>query len=310
MVRRALAENAATAACKLLGDPNMALSSKAELRFRRKGSLAVVIQGAKKGLYFDHEAGLGGDMINLIERQLGIGLREALVVGERLLGGAVVSNLAAPPVRQSGADFKNCEHTDTRSGLHLWREAIDLRGSLGERYLLSRGITSLPRDVGEALRFHPAGPFGAKRSPMLIALYRDILSNEPRAVHRTALSVRGEKIGRMCLGPKAGAAIKLAADADVAQGLTVGEGIETTLSAMMLGLTPAWALGDAGSIGSFPVLAGIDGLTILVDHDASGTGQKQAAKCRDRWLAARREVLTVQPNQVGHDVNDLLGARR
>ncbi len=160
------------------------------------------------------------------------------------------------------------------------------------------------------LRFHPAGRFGTTRSPMLVALYRDIRTNEPRAVHRTALSARGEKIGRKCLGPKAGAAIKLTADEEVAQGLTIGEGVETTLSAMMLGLTPAWALGDAGAIGSFPVLTGIDGLTILVDHDASGTGQKQAAKCRDRWLAANREVLMFQPNQAGQDVNDLLGARK
>ena len=145
---------------------------------------------------------------------------------------------------------------------------------------------------------------------MLVALYRDIQTNEPRAVHRTALSACGEKTGRMYLGPKAGAAIKLSPNDEVAQGLTIGEGIETTLSAMMLGLTPAWALGDAGGIGNFPVLAGIDGLTILVDHDANGAGQAQAAKCRDRWLGACREVLTVIPNRVGYDINNLLGARK
>ena len=148
-------------------------------------------------------------------------------------------------------------------------------------------------------------------SPLLVGLYRDIFTNEPCAVHRTALSTRGEKIGRMYFGRKAHAAIKLSgADEEVAQGLTIGEGIETTLSAMMLGLTPAWALGDAGAIGNFPVLAGIDGLTILVDHDANGAGQMQAAKCRDRWLAAGGEVLTLQPNRTGHDINDLIGDRK
>jgi hypothetical protein len=39
--------------------------------------------------------------------------------------------------------------------------------------------------------------------------------------------------------------------------LVVGEGLETMLSAMMRGYAPAWALGDAGSVAQFPVLADI-----------------------------------------------------
>jgi hypothetical protein len=63
-------------------------------------------------------------------------------------------------------------------------------------------------------------------------------------------------------------------------------------------------------LGRFPVLPGIDALTNLVDHDENGCGQSQAAKCRDRWLAADREVLTVIPDRVGADINDLLGGRK
>ena len=42
---------------RLLGDPNRALSTKAELRYGQKGSLAVDLA---KDTWFDHEAGEGG----------------------------------------------------------------------------------------------------------------------------------------------------------------------------------------------------------------------------------------------------------
>ena len=309
-IKDVAAARAADVARALLGHENLAMSSKRELRFGRKGSLAVVTAGQKAGVWYDYEAAEGGDLLNLIQRERNVGFKEALAIAERLVGAPPLTHVAPAPATRKPANERRHADKNERDALKVWAESSDLRGTLAERYLKSRGITKLPQAVGEALRFHPAGRFGTAHSPMLVALYRDIRTNEPRAVHRTALSVYGGKIGRMCLGPKAGAAIKLTPDEEVAQGLTVGEGIETTLSAMMLGLTPAWALGDAGAIGSFPVLAGIDGLTILVDHDASGTGQKQAAKCRDRWLGAKREVLTVQPDQVGHDLNDLLGARK
>ena len=309
-LKEAAATRAAEIARALIGYENAAVSSKRELRFGRKGSLAVVVAGQKSGVWYDYEVGEGGDLFDLIRRERKVGFKEALAIARQLVSYAADVQLMPPIPNRKQAIDREQRHQGARDAHRLWAETVDLRGTLGERYLTSRGIVVLPRDIGEVLRFHPRGRFGPTRSPMLVALYRDIQTNEPRGVHRTALSPNGEKIERKCLGPKAGAAIKLTADEEVTQGLTIGEGVETTLSAMMLGLTPAWALGDAGAIGTFPVLAGIDGLTILVDHDASGTGQKQAAKCRDRWLAAGREVLTVQPDQVGYDVNDLLGARK
>ena len=308
VLKSALADNAASVAGFLLGQHNAAMSSGTELRFRRKGSVSVVISGPKSGHYYDHEAGCGGDLLNLIQRELNVGFEEALAVAERLVGKAERFQFAPTRIRPKRAVERHCRYRNKREALELWSHCVELRGTPAEHYLACRGITELPQGIEEVLRFHPAGPFGSARSPMLVALYRDIRTDEPRAVHRTALSARGEKIGRMCLGPKAGAAIKMSADAEVAQGLVIGEGIETTLSAMILGLTPAWALGDAGGVGGFAVLAGIDGLTILVDHDANGAGQRQTLRCLDRWIAAGREVLTLQPHQVGQDINDLLGA--
>ena len=50
-------------------------------------------------------------------------------------------------------------------------------------------------------------------------------------------------------GEANGAAIKLDADEMVTMGLTIGEGIETVLSARQLGFRPAWALGSVSRSG-------------------------------------------------------------
>lgn len=57
---------------------------------------------------------------------------------------------------------------------------------------------------------------------------------------------------------------------------------------------------------AFPVLPGIEALTLLVDHDANGAGQDAAAACARRWLAAGREVIRLTPKTVGADFNDIV----
>jgi putative DNA primase/helicase len=192
----------------------------------------------------------------------------------------------------------------------LWRESIDARGSLVETYLAARAL-ELPQELcDEVIRFHPRCPFGPKtRHPCMIALMRDVVTNEPRAIIRTALTPDGKKIDRMMLGPKIGAAVKLSPDEAVTSALTIGEGVETTLAAMTLGFRPAWACGDAGGIRDFALLAGIECLTISVDRDKGGTGQQAALECSARWTDAGREVFRIIPNRTGHDLNDVLRAR-
>ena len=61
--------------------------------------------------------------------------------------------------------------------------------------------------------------------------------------------------------------IRLWPDQEVTLGLVVGEGVETCLAAALESLTPVWATISAGNLAAFPVLPGIEGMTILVDHD-------------------------------------------
>jgi hypothetical protein len=54
---------------ELLGEPNKKLSTKTELRYGSRGSLAVDI---KKGIWHDHELGQGGGVLDLITRETGL----------------------------------------------------------------------------------------------------------------------------------------------------------------------------------------------------------------------------------------------
>ena len=180
--------------------------------------------------------------------------------------------------------------------MRLWGEGVDPRGTPAETYLRSRRL-ELDSDVaGEVLRWHP-------RIRAMLALFRDIQTNEPQALSRTFLGHEARKIERRFLGPVGGAAIKLDADEDVLGGLHIGEGIETCMTARMFGLRPTWALGSAGAIAEFPVLSGIECLTLLREHDHAN---KQASDaCATRWTAAGWEVFNIRPI-AGKDINDAI----
>jgi hypothetical protein len=196
--------------------------------------------------------------------------------------------------------------------LAIWEAAGDLAGTIGLSYLTrpkSVGGRALyvPEGVsGRVLRFHPRCPWKQDRLPALIALYRDICTDEPKAILRIGLTPDGRKIDRMALGPIAGCAVKLTADEDVEGGLHIGEGVETMMRSMMLGFAPAWALGGKDGVAKFPVLPGIEALTLCVDNDPNGEGQKASSACYDRWIAAGREVWSVIPDEVGADMNDIV----
>ena len=135
------------------------------------------------------------------------------------------------------------EGTDsaTRSALalRLWKEAHDPRGTIVEGYLASRDLT-LSEDIpGEVIRFHPTLRFDGELVGGMVALFRDITSNEPCGILRTFLDGAGRKRDRRMLGRTKNAAIKLDADENVTLGLIIGEGLETSLAAQLATATHA-----------------------------------------------------------------------
>jgi putative DNA primase/helicase len=204
------------------------------------------------------------------------------------------------------AKSQNATTNNSARAVRLWREGVDPRGTLAQRYLNEQRRLDLPDDIaGRVLRFHGACPWGSERRPCMLTAFRLIADDRLVAVHRTALTDRGEKIDRMMLGPVAGAAIKIDDDTDVEQSLTICEGFETGLAGRQLGFRPVWALGSAGAIGAFPVLAGINALTIFAETDKKGTNKKNVRACEQRWVAAGQEALIVVPGVAG-DMNDVV----
>ena len=209
--------------------------------------------------------------------------------------------------------------TDTlATALQLWEQAEPIAGTLAERYLAeTRGINvaALPVSVDEVLRFHPSCPFDGARPPCLIALFRDVATDGPAGIQRIALTPealaggRG-KTRRFTLGRwQAPRAVKLW---PAASSLVIGEGIETVLAAATrivhrdAPLQPAWAIGSKDGFASFPLIAGIEHLTLLADNDANGGGLGRAEECAQRWAAIGRAVDLLITEKVGTDFNDLI----
>ena len=246
-LRPTLMQCAAELAIKVLGQPNHALSSDSELRFGNRGSLAVIIEGPKAGFWYDHENGEGGDLFDLVRHKLGCSFRQAVEYIEEFVG----PTLAKATSPRSPVSPILSEHARTKQALELWRQAGPINNTDAAIYLGWRGVLEPALEAGAGvLHFHPDCPFGKDRHPCLLALMRHIDSNEPRAVQRTALTHSlmraisqtsfadfkngGQKVARLTLGPMSGGAIKLSDDEDVAEGLAIGEGLESVLAAMRL----------------------------------------------------------------------------
>lgn len=239
----------------------------------------------------------GGDVLDLVKHLDRCTFAEAVAT----LAGNGPRDLAQVAVDRDKRrrDQAASEARRARRALQLWEQGAPINDTPAETYLRSRRCFGLPGDqLDTAVRWHPRAPFGEREDgtalyqPCLLSLLRNVLTDEPVAVQRTALTLDGRKIERRTLGPKAGAAIKLW---PAGASLTIGEGLETVLSAALnlrhrnQALMPAWACIDTNNLAALPLVPGVQCLTVLTDHDAAGL--KAAADVAARWRAAGRKVI-------------------
>jgi hypothetical protein len=196
--------------------------------------------------------------------------------------------------------------------LTIWQNAQPiLPDDTAGCYLQGRGCAIPP--AGSHLRWidrhrhYPSGHIG----PALIALATHAVTGEPMTLHQTWIdpSRPGQKAPldkpRLLYGglPKAGAVVRLWPDEEVLDGLAIGEGIETCLAAAH-GFIPIWSTLDAGNMATFPMLPGIESLTIIADHDAAGL--QAAEQCARQWHAAGRDVRRWCSLVPGEDAADFV----
>jgi hypothetical protein len=192
-----------------------------------------------------------------------------------------------------------------RRSIEIWREGRDPRGTIVETYLRSRCL-DLPAEVtGDVLRYHAHCPWESGKVPAMVAALRCVRTGEVVGIHRTALTMDGRKVGRKMLGTATGAAIMLDAEEAVTTGLAIGEGIETCLAARQLGIRPTWALGSTANIAAFPVLDGVESLTLLGELGDGGASDRACTEVGTRWHNTGRAVDIITP-KTGNDLNDVV----
>ena len=226
--------------------------------------------------------------------------------------GGLDPGAAARPLHPSATKpQEQCGFTDYAA--RIWAETVPITaGCIAGRYLTGRRCALPPQD--SKLRWHPAlKHFESGRTfPARVGLVTHAEDSRKRlGLHRTYLAAGGSgkadvRDAKMSLcSPLKGGCIRLWPDQWVTTGLALAEGVETALS-LALAFRPVWACIDAGHLEGFPVLGGIESLTIAVDNDDAG--QKAAKDCTARWRDAGREVCWVVSQLEGADFNDAVSA--
>lgn len=273
---------------------------------RSPGSFKVDLGGPYAGCWGEWATGERGDALDLLAKVRGISLAEARRQALAWLGEAPAQfhrAQAARPVAASKAQREAPAEADPGKlwsldkARTIWGEAVAPGGTLVETYLASRGLV-LPADA--PLRFHPRAWRNADNGPpgpAVVALLTNPETAEPTGLHVTYLrsDAGGKAEGnapKIMLG--AGGVIRLTPDEEVTGGLAVAEGVETAAAVLQrTGWSPIWVATSAGAIAKFPILRGIESLTVFADADPAG--MKAARICCQRWADAGREARILAP---------------
>lgn len=165
----------------------------------------------------------------------------------------------------------------TSNGAHIWDQAIDVRGTLAERYLGGRHLLPPPADV----RFHPRCPYMPKpRTVFLPALLVAVREGRKLvAIQRIFLDpVSAEYVRKVMLGMPGSGAWRGRAGGTT---LAIAEGFETADAYSRLHDIPCWASLGARRLNQLVIPAGVTALRIAEDNDAEG--RRAAQKAEDHY---------------------------
>ncbi|MCC6780362.1 MAG: toprim domain-containing protein, partial [Hyphomicrobiales bacterium] len=239
---------------------------------RKNGSCVIALTGEHAGDWIDFDGGHGGGPLSILENATGLSGRELFAYAADM-----TSPSAGPQPRRPAAKPSSKRADQAREIEHILSKAVPIAGTLGERYLASRG---LPAPVCADLLFHPDLTHWESRRgfPGLVAIVRDSSGNRI-ALHRTYLADDGTAKApvdnpRKMLASIAGGAVRLA---DLTKDGVIGlaEGIETALSVMTAcARLPVWATLSASNLEQVALPTEMRKVVLLADHDPSGAGAR------------------------------------
>ncbi len=302
------AEAVEAIARQCFGEPNARLSTPRELRFRRRGSVAV---RPASGVFYDHEAGQGGGVLKMLVHA---GAASTDAEAARLLeaGGHI-------PARQSFVERQDRARAydvalagKRASAASLWAQAQPLAGTAAETYLREARAVAAALD-GADLGFVPAAPVWpyspncSERRPAMVAKVSGA-GGDLIGAHLTYLRPDGSgkadlDPARKVAGSRSGGFVVLASGA----GFIVGEGIESTLSAWQARPAEARDFGAlaalcAGGVSRLVWPASTRALIIAPDRDKPGQEGAEAL-ARRAWAAGLAVNLMWPPGEF-KDWND------
>ena len=302
--------NSEDVAIMLLGEP--IARENGQLRFgSNKGSMIVTIQGSKQGLWYDHQTGEGGNLLQLIQQQQGLLFKEALDYAGHYLN-------QTPELRaQNTIDVSDIDAnvTDDLKGKiayvrELANKSQPIQGTLAETYLAkTRGIdTSVCSD---SVRFMPSmkEPETGEHHPALLILSKNI-KGKVQGAQAIFLDKSGKKL--VCKTPKRSYGVLKGASAPIHFGgniYALAEGLETGLSVAHANknLTVFASLGSMTNFSAMTFKNSSNTLIIFADHDgADHEAQLKMNKAADELHQKGFNVLISTPKDRGKDFNDIL----
>jgi hypothetical protein len=194
-----------------------------------------------------------------------------------------------------------------RLARRIWDGCEGANDTAAAAYFLWRGL-----DISRlhSLRYAPSlrrmdGSYG----PAVVARVDDV-DGRFIGIHRAWIAPDRDgswrRRDRAGLGPIRGGSVRLA---PASATLLVGEGIETTASAMQATGLPGWAALSTSGLVTLALPELVEHIIIVADHDTNGAGERAAQTAAQRWLAESRSVKIAMPPHPDTDFNDLLLGR-
>ncbi|STX39287.1 DUF7146 domain-containing protein [Legionella feeleii] len=296
---------------ELLGEP--IAREKGQLRFgSHKGSLIVTIQGEKQGLWFDHQTGEGGNLLQLIQKEKNLSFKEVLDFAGSYLGHTAKS------ITQETIDISDVPHLldeDKQRTLRYARQLANaskpVQGTLGEVYLVAtRGIDI--NVCSDCVRFLPSlkEPETGVSHPALLLIGKNLAGNV-QGVQAIFLDKDGKKLA--CQNPKRsygllkGAAVPLSIGGGNLYGLSEGGETGLSVASAFKDMTVFASLGSMTNFSAIDFNANHNTLIIFADHDKPDSEAFfKTNNAADELHRKGFNVLLCKPKELAHDFNQVL----
>ena len=303
-------------AIALLGEPSR--RSQTELRFGRRGSVCVRLDS---GTWYDHEAGEGGGMLDLVTRERQCDRRSAVVwlkAAGLLRDGPNGDTRKRKPQRHPAS----LVHTKQRKiaidgnvhlAARLWNSAKPADGTPASGYLASRGAWPPDRPLPDSVRWLAGAAADGLRLPPRTAGVMTCAWRTPSAaatllaVSMEALTAEGQRTEprwRQSRGTRSGCVFRVLGDP--AGPIHCCEGEVDALTIRTWQGAEAWAAGGSGGMRSLAPALAAAGRTIVLDVDGDAAGGRAAADLRGALVATGVDVRIAWSEPGSDPADDLV----